>query len=706
MYMAARERQILEILLQPEGNRVTVKEIAQQLGVSSRTIHRDLQGLEGILDQYGLSLNRQAGVGIEIEGSEADKKVLQSAVLNSTHSEMTKDERKTFMLCELLEASEPIKLLSLANDLGITTATVTSDLNEIENWLAPFGLLLTRKRSYGVEVDGSEQAKRRAMSSLIEENLDEGEFISLIKENIQKKSSHRFDRISNRLLGMVNQDQLKQVERVVDEVYKGLPYSIADSAYIGLIVHLALAIERIRQGEKIEFASDALEQLKGTKEYEMAEKITFQLRELFNVDLPTDEIGYITVHLRGAKLRYDKNLLFESLNTELESKVKELIRKMDGLLGTRLIENHTLFQGLIVHLERAIYRIRQQLKIHNPLLDKVRADYQDLFHIVKQAVEATFPSLTIPDEEIGFLVMHFGSVLEQRKSSQPLKALIVCSSGIGSSKMLASRIQKEIPEINQLHNVSLFDLNHVTLSDYDLILSTIPLPMEDKDYVIVNPLLTEKEIENIRREIKETWIVSRDSRQPAASSNIERAPYGGKAQNAITYFEKVKQLSNLMITVLESFRHATLERDGNVSDILSEAAEFLEKDKIVTDSSQLVDQLIKRQKLGGLGVPNTNLALYHCRSETVLKPSFSIYSLKHSLTIPAMNNEEMNVRTILLLLAPTELSDPGLELLSYISSLIVEGDEGIQVFESGDSSRVAAYLSGRFKQYFLTNLEK
>ena len=42
--------------------------------------------------------------------------------------------------------------------------------------------------------------------------------------------------------------------------------SITDNAYVGLIVHLALAIERIKQGEKIEMDANFLKQLKlGTR---------------------------------------------------------------------------------------------------------------------------------------------------------------------------------------------------------------------------------------------------------------------------------------------------------------------------------------------------------------------------------------------------------------------------------------------------------
>ena len=68
-------------------------------------------------------------------------------------------------------------------------------------------------------------------------------------------------------------------------------------------------------------------------------------------------------------------------------------------------------EGLVTHLKPAIYRIRQNMGITNPLLDEIQTNYEDLFQLVKTAVVKVFPKLQIPDEEIGYLVMHFGSVL-------------------------------------------------------------------------------------------------------------------------------------------------------------------------------------------------------------------------------------------------------------------------------------------------------
>ncbi|GAA3330956.1 hypothetical protein GCM10020331_085560 [Ectobacillus funiculus] len=63
-----------------------------------------------------------------------------------SHTEYTPEERQTILLCTLLEAKEPVKLASLANDLNVTVATVSNDLNKVEEYLQKFALSLLRKK--------------------------------------------------------------------------------------------------------------------------------------------------------------------------------------------------------------------------------------------------------------------------------------------------------------------------------------------------------------------------------------------------------------------------------------------------------------------------------------------------------------------------------------------------------------------------------
>ncbi|HSU79680.1 MAG TPA: HTH domain-containing protein, partial [Candidatus Angelobacter sp.] len=198
MYITAREKLILDFLLERTDETTTLA-LSNELDVSQRTIHRDLKGVETILQAYDLGLKKTSGRGILLTGEETSRHALKNYLMNLEHTEFTPEERQHLIFCALLEAQEPTKLFSLANDLHVTIATISNDLDKLEGHLSEMDLTLVRRRGYGVEISGTEKAKRQAMSLLIMDNLSESEFLSVIRDAIQKKSSQITDSISERL---------------------------------------------------------------------------------------------------------------------------------------------------------------------------------------------------------------------------------------------------------------------------------------------------------------------------------------------------------------------------------------------------------------------------------------------------------------------------------------------------------------------------
>lgn len=699
MYISARERLVLEILLS-KNEEMTVKDLADEMDVSVRTIHRDLKGVEDTLKEYDLTLVKKSGVGIQIMGEQEKIEELKLILFNLSYNEYTPDERQTMILCTLLEATEPVKLIALANELNVTIATISNDLTKLESRLKQYDLSLIRKRGYGVEVAGTETSKRRAMSSIIASHLDEVEFLSLVRENIQRKSTQQTDSISERLLGLVEKKKLLIVEKVIEEINEELPYAIADSAYIGLVVHLALAMERILQGENINIDQAYLESLQTAPEYKIAEKIIDKLMKVFNVQIPVAEIGYITMHLQGAKLRHDKEYLIEESSFQVAIKTKSLIQFVEEQLHYDLTHNVSLFQGLMAHLKPALYRIKQNMGITNPLLPKIKEDYGDLFVIVKEAVEKIFADLSVPDEEIGYLVMHFGSALLGSRETENLKALIICSSGIGTSKMLATRLQQELPEIKQLKNISLFELNQIDIEDSDLIISTINLPDFSKDYIVVSPILTKEEIENVRQYIRgRTYIKELNKGAPLSKEKIP-APYVGDSKQTIEKMQSIYQYSKVISMLLRGFHVLGTTKSSKVDHLLQEICTFLYEQGVIGDVGLVVKALLEREKLGGLGIPGTKLVLFHSRSEYVLQPSFTIHSLEKPISVQGMDQTDMEANSLLLLLSPERFPSQGLEILSFISSLIIENEQSVSLFESNNEKAISSYMAAKFEQFF------
>ncbi|WP_173917159.1 BglG family transcription antiterminator [Halobacillus sp. Marseille-Q1614] len=699
MYMTARERKIIDQLLEADHS-VTVKEIAAQLDVSKRTIHRDLKGVEDIFSSYQLHLEKKAGSGLEVLGSDEKKKQLQEEISQQTPSDYTPEERHVIILSRLLEAKDPIKLMSLANELGVTVATVSNDLDKIEEDLFGFHLTLLRKRGYGVEIQGEESKIREAIGFLIMRHMDELDFINILRENLGNSSARTVDSVSDQLLGLVDKEKLMLIERSVDEIRASLTYDLADSAYIGLVIHLALAIERIQQGEIIEIDENYLSELRETKEFSLASRLIRQLEATFQLKIPEAEMGYITMHLMGAKVRYNQDSFLESTSLSVAFKAKQLIDFVSKEIGVNLHASSHLLNDLVVHLKPSIYRIEQKMDIQNPLMDQIESDYKELFRIVENAAAHVFPEFHFPKEETAYLVMHFASALLNDEKIQGVRVLVVCSSGIGTAKILAAKLNQEFKEIEKVEHVSLFDLNDMDRYEFDLVVSTVGL-LDFKDYIQVSPMLPSGDVQKIEHAIRRLKVTKQTR---IKNESFPEMPAEDETVKTIqASVQSVQRYATAVHQLLDSLS-ITQGQETASDEAVNQAVSRLRSSGIAKDASLVKKALTEREKLGGLGIPGTGLALYHTRTDEIKQPSFTVHILEDPIKIMGMDQQETEMTTMLLMLAPKDFHQEGLELLSFLSSLIVEDSNAIETLESKDKDKILHYLSNQLHHFLRKKL--
>ncbi|MEC3885636.1 BglG family transcription antiterminator [Halobacillus sp. HZG1] len=688
MYVTGRERKIIDRLLDLE-NQVTLKQLAEELDISTRTVHRDLKGIEDLLAERDLSLMKESGGVLLVKGSVDKKNALRLELSKQASVDYTPEERHVLILSKLLETREPVKLVAIANDLGVTVATISHDLDKIEDHLKDFQLKLVRKRGYGVEVIGEESGIREAISQLIMTHMNELDFFSMVRQNIQGGNQAVEDSLSAQMLDIVNKETLALIEYHVDELRNDLSYPLADSAYIALVVHLALAIERMQQGEKIHIDDTQLEKLRSTKEYSFAEGLIAQLAGEFQLSIPEAETGYITMHLMGAKARYNRDSLLEESSMSIAFKAKQLIAKVSRRVGMDFNKYDRLMNDLVVHLKPSVYRLQHNMEIENSFTDQMEEDYPVLFEEVQKSIQEVFPELQFPREETAFVVMHFASALLNMEGVAGIHVLVVCSSGIGTAKILAAKLQKKFNEIEQIEHHSLFDLKGMDISQYDLIVSTIPLA-DVESYVQVSPVLPQKDIHKIEHAIRRVRV-TKQLKKPVETQPNENKESLQVIKDKVRAYERYasnigKVLDHLLVTNIGA---------AHVESALDEAVHLLKENGTVIAVNPIVNHLLEREKAGGLGIPDTRLALYHARSSSIEQPSFSVHILREPLKVLGMDGEEMPIKTMLLMIAPEAPSQEGLETLSLISSLIIEDAECTTILESENEENILHYIANK-----------
>ena len=689
MYITAREQKVIKYIIQ-QNRYVTIREIADSVQVSTRTIHRELKSIKPILKNYNLSLDKQPGKGLKAVGEQEDKQRLLSHISNEDQIEYSSDERKLLILCALLEAKEPVKLYTLAADLQVTNATISYDLDELTEWIAPYGLQLIRKRGYGIELKGPEEAKRKIVGNLIVDRLD----IQLFLETIEMNIKHR-TKATEKVFGVVSRGQLLKVERLLFHLKDRLSLSLSDSAYIALVVHLTYAIERIQLGETIRMEEEELMELKRTKEFESSRRMARALERMFNVEIPEAEVGYMTIHLRSANRSIHTEYRIDEIELDIALRTKKLIDFISNKTGYHLNENDSLYEGLVSHLEPAMNRLKEKMRIYNPLTQQIKKDYFLLFMAIEEGVEHFFPEIEFPEDEIAFIVLHFGSVLEIKKEETNIHALVVCSSGIGSSKMLASRLKKELPEIAKFDLSSLIELKEIDSSSYDMIVSTVPIPYEHIDYIMVSPLLNEDDAMRVKAHIKRKipYMIEKKRTKEAVNESV---------QDTIDMMAVAEQMTKYMSVIRSILSHFTIEKRETLPQheaTIRQLLRQLEGEGFITHADDVASGLLEREQQGGLGIPGTEFALYHLKHEFIQEPIFHLYDLDQPYEVKSMDGGQQTMSRMLMMLAPQELGKEGSEMFSLISSSIIESEESMALYGQGTKEDIEQKLHQLFYQF-------
>ena len=149
-----------------------------------------------------------------------------------------------------------------------------------------------------------------------------------------------------------------------------------------------------------------------------------------------------------------------------------------------IISDQTLRDNLGYHLEFTLNRLLFNIKLKNLLLEDMKENYVLPYNLAKisaDVIENVY-NLVMPEDEIGYIAIHFGSYLEKNIISNTLqKVAIVCSTGLGATN---------------LDTFSIFDIDKVNLSQYDLVFTTSDIDINSNSVLKIDTILDESKLRN------------------------------------------------------------------------------------------------------------------------------------------------------------------------------------------------------------------
>lgn len=700
MFVTNREKAIIELLIKTSGQH-TPSSIANYLQVSVRTVHRDLKKIENTVDSFGLRLVHEDNNNLHIEGADRSVFQLVQTLAKSKPIDMPAEERRLLLLLQLMDSKGPLKTVALAGDLNISVATLLGDLDELTGWIKEFRVAINRKRGVGVQIDGAESNKRMALASyfLLNFNQEMMDAIFHLRDE-QAKTGEQ-------ILHYFRQDYLWEADRAIRQNIKKLYAELADSDYVAFLIQVCITLQRFSSGCPLPQSEVQSPVLQGEPEpLPFIDQISAILGDRLDVHLPDQEKTFLSMILRGSRLRDEASVYFDSATTG--KAIRQLILQVSAKMNVDLTDDFSLFQGLMAHIEPSLFRIQKKLPAVNPLTEQVKERFPDLFAVTADCLKKVFHKVSFPDDEIAYVVLHLGSALEQRKQDVTLRGLVVCPTGIGASKMLATRLRKEFPEFLSISVASIGEMNQIDLKPYDLILSTVHLPKQVIPCIFVNPLLSRKDAEDIHLITRR--LVARKRLMPAALSQTgQNRPLPSAEQPASSLMQFMDEMDHVQSAIREIIDHFTvvhLKGQESEEQVIRKAAELLQSQGVVSDAERIHDRLMAREKLAGLAIPGTTMALFHCRDQAVKTFTFEIVHSDRYFVLQGMDEEKLPVNNFLILLAPEPTDSFGNEVIGRISSSLVEDKESILVFTSANEKVVREKLEDIFYRYLLNKFSK
>lgn len=631
MMLEQRALQLLDVLIR--SDLITMDEIQDRMGLSRRQIDYDLEKINSWLMHYPkIQKLKRKGITIPPETKKylMEKLSMVEGVDTPTSYTFTEMERITFIYFLLFTREDYTSLNHFVYSLDISRSTVLKDIRILEKRLMKFQICIMYDRMKGYSLQGDERNIRYFMIRLVISMLASPNGSSLL-DWFMKQSQ---------LL------QVKDVYPVVQNLSKIWSIKFVEYKMHEFIYSFILILSRLKTSEK----PPTIEENHHFQHYSEFALIE-ELLQHYQID-SKNEKNYFCAWILGLSVGNIQQITRD--RTTLVNLVKGIIERFESLAGIRFTERKKVVSQVYMHFRPAYYRILFKLPIVNPLMEKVQKEYKELYKLVQETMKpfhAVFQN-EIPSEEIAYLTIHFGSIINSTKEKHLSKkvAAIICPSGVGTSAIVYKELRSIFPEFKFLPPVEVEQFDSIT-KKVDILFSTVPITRfitQKTPFVIVNPIMTSLEKSNVIRNVY-AQLGNPVLHQPSISTIIR----------TIEQYAEINDKPGLERSIYELFSNSKKERQEVSDPVLSEitSEKLIQLDVVAVDwedairkagqplvneakvSPDYIQAMVDTAKESGpYMVISKHVALPHARPEAGSREiSISITKLKNPI---CFGNEE------------------------------------------------------------------
>lgn len=498
--MNSRQISFINLLLTSGDELLPMSFYAGKLGVSDKTLRRDLGPVETFLAAAQARIEKKSGVGIRLLLDQDMRGQLKNRI-NYLSDQGQKPEQQPWekhsrqldiALNLLLYSDEYTSLSALAYKYYVSKSTINYDLLHLADMLEHFSLKL-RRTPGGTIISGREGDIRQALTDVIGRIL------------YGSKDGGRAGRpeilAPSMILDIFREDDISFVNNFISWVEEHYRVKFGDRDFDQLALHLLVMIYRMKNGCYLDqgrtTGSTFREQSGDIKT--LTDEACTRIREHYRIELThfeRESVGgaFRVTHRFG---RAADEVCEEDI---FHLFCEDFIDAFATITNINLRENPDFCENVIAHIHLMLNRLSHGTPASNPLMELLLKDYRSTLNVCNIICRILVEKFHLPElsiDEISFLMLYIlGEIVRQ---SEHARVMFVTDLSKSVANLMLLRLQQRYPQW-QFRPASAEDYRLAARSDYDFCISTVILDVTEDPvpYVYVSPILEERDDQNIR----------------------------------------------------------------------------------------------------------------------------------------------------------------------------------------------------------------
>lgn len=438
--MNTRALSIIKILLN-SVEPVSSLALSQEIGCSTKTIQNEIKEVNKELKNCEIVSIR--GIGYKIEGNLDD--------IDIKNSDLYDYDRVEYIIKKIINISstdkDTIKLEDLADSMYVSLSTVKNDLKEVKKILNEYNLKISSKHKQGICIEASEE--------------DIIKFIINYSNKVDNSLSIK-DFLNNNII-----ENLFSIKKILLDTLSYENMILTDNEFKNIVNYISIYLSRNNTNQS-DFIKEYIKKYKNKKEKPISE---------------------------------DEQLL-------IRKAIKEFCRDLNIATSINLSHDKIFEECLFNHICNLYKRADLGINQYEITAGEIKLKYPfpfELGKIAKKTIEKNL-NMEISEDEVENIALHIGGALERidkRDEKKVYKTIIVCTSGVGTSMLIKSKLENIFKgKLEIIKVIPSYLIDYVNVLDIDFVISTVEVNLENVNVIKVSPMLTDKEIKLIEKYIE------------------------------------------------------------------------------------------------------------------------------------------------------------------------------------------------------------